>query len=269
MRGNPPGHLPNPEEDINLTASGMSELTVSDEIDYFETVDDIDLGGKYYVIFEGRERGIFQNWGIVKTLTDKYPGASHKGYKTREEAEKAWKEYIHRGRQRAMTSANSGPTSRSVTGRVQPQAQCPAHHIRASAAPASQPARAQPSPARHIPPSPPRTSTERAADTSGISNLAPRAPSSSPFISQRASGSAPPQQAYTSPQTPQFNQRDPQQQLYWVLLHGNIPGVYRTAFEVDRAIGASPTPLIVLFRDALSAYRYFEQEYRSNNVHRI
>lgn len=42
---------------------------------------------KYYVVKEGRQRGIFQEpWDQVKPLVDKYPGAVYKGFTTYDEA---------------------------------------------------------------------------------------------------------------------------------------------------------------------------------------
>lgn len=45
---------------------------------------------KYYVIWEGREKGIFTDWNIAKTLVTGYNGARYKGYETKEEAEAAF-----------------------------------------------------------------------------------------------------------------------------------------------------------------------------------
>lgn len=46
---------------------------------------------KYYVIWEGREEGIFTDWNIAKKFVTGFSGARYKGYDTREEAEAAFK----------------------------------------------------------------------------------------------------------------------------------------------------------------------------------
>jgi len=45
---------------------------------------------KYYVIWQGRETGIFTDWNTCKKHIDKFAGARYKSYKTREEAESAF-----------------------------------------------------------------------------------------------------------------------------------------------------------------------------------
>ena len=49
------------------------------------------MAKKYYVIWEGRERGIFTDWDTCRTHIDKHAGARYKSFKTREEAESAWR----------------------------------------------------------------------------------------------------------------------------------------------------------------------------------
>ncbi|MBV1879482.1 MAG: ribonuclease H family protein [Pseudomonadales bacterium] len=45
---------------------------------------------KYYVVWEGREKGIFTDWPTVQKLVSGYPKAKHKSYKTQAEAEAAF-----------------------------------------------------------------------------------------------------------------------------------------------------------------------------------
>ena len=47
---------------------------------------------KAYVVWVGREKGVFDSWETCKKQVDKYVGAKFKGFKSREEAEKAYKE---------------------------------------------------------------------------------------------------------------------------------------------------------------------------------
>ena len=46
---------------------------------------------KYYVIWKGRETGIFDNWSACKASIDKYEGAQYKSFVTEEEAKNAFK----------------------------------------------------------------------------------------------------------------------------------------------------------------------------------
>src|SRR5436189_1631699 len=47
---------------------------------------------KAYVVWLGREKGVFDSWETCKKQVDNYAGAKFKGFKSREEAEKAYKE---------------------------------------------------------------------------------------------------------------------------------------------------------------------------------
>ena len=53
---------------------------------------------KFYVVWKGRQTGVFETWGDCKAQTDKYPKAVYKSFKTRQLAEQAfkdeWWEYI-------------------------------------------------------------------------------------------------------------------------------------------------------------------------------
>jgi len=46
---------------------------------------------KFYVVWEGREKGIFTDWDICRKQIDKFAGARYKSFKTREEAEAAYR----------------------------------------------------------------------------------------------------------------------------------------------------------------------------------
>ena len=46
---------------------------------------------KFYVVWEGRQTGIFTNWDHCKAQIDKFAGARYKSFKTRAEAEEAFR----------------------------------------------------------------------------------------------------------------------------------------------------------------------------------
>lgn len=48
------------------------------------------MAKKYYVVWVGRETGVFTNWDYTKSLIDKYPKARYKSFKTQTEAESAF-----------------------------------------------------------------------------------------------------------------------------------------------------------------------------------
>ena len=48
------------------------------------------MAKKYYVVWQGRETGIFTDWDSCKTQVDKFAGAKYKSFKTRDEAEAAF-----------------------------------------------------------------------------------------------------------------------------------------------------------------------------------
>ena len=45
---------------------------------------------KFYVVWQGRETGIFTSWEVCKPQIEDYKGAQYKSFKTREEAEQAF-----------------------------------------------------------------------------------------------------------------------------------------------------------------------------------
>lgn len=46
---------------------------------------------KYYVVWNGRETGVFENWDICKKQIDNFPDAKYKAFPTKELADKAFK----------------------------------------------------------------------------------------------------------------------------------------------------------------------------------
>jgi len=67
---------------------------------------------KFYVVWEGREKGIFTDWDTCKRHIDKFAGARYKSYKTREEAESAFRS----GPAAAMKKAKVAPKKYSGKG---------------------------------------------------------------------------------------------------------------------------------------------------------
>lgn len=61
------------------------------------------MAQKFYVVWVGRETGVFTSWDHTKKLVDKYPQARYKSFKTREEAESAYSSGV-----KSTKSSNSG-----------------------------------------------------------------------------------------------------------------------------------------------------------------
>ena len=64
---------------------------------------------KFYVIWKGRETGIFTDWNTCKRHIDKFAGAKYKSFKTRAEAEAAYS-----GKRVATTSKNSSVSPNQI-----------------------------------------------------------------------------------------------------------------------------------------------------------
>lgn len=47
---------------------------------------------KFYVVWKGRQTGVFENWEDCKAQTDKFPKAVYKSFKTRQLADQAFKD---------------------------------------------------------------------------------------------------------------------------------------------------------------------------------
>lgn len=55
-----------------------------------EILKEIRVASKYYVVWVGRETGVFTSWPYAKKLVDQFPRAKYKSFKTRQEAETAF-----------------------------------------------------------------------------------------------------------------------------------------------------------------------------------
>lgn len=49
------------------------------------------MAKKFYVVWEGRQKGVFTDWDTCKQQIDKFTGARYKSFKTRSEAEAAYR----------------------------------------------------------------------------------------------------------------------------------------------------------------------------------
>lgn len=77
------------------------------------------MANKFYVVWQGRQTGVFTDWSTCKKHIDKFPGARYKSFKTRAEAESAFKG----GSGSAAPSSSkrtSGVPSASATVRKKP-----------------------------------------------------------------------------------------------------------------------------------------------------
>ena len=70
------------------------------------------MAKKFYVVWEGRRTGIFTDWDTCKAQIDKFAGARYKSYKTRSEAESAYKS----GAKAAIAKAKAAPKKPSGRG---------------------------------------------------------------------------------------------------------------------------------------------------------
>ena len=70
---------------------------------------------KFYVVWVGRETGVFTSWAKTKSQVDQYPKCKFKSFKTRQEAESAYLAGWSRGRQakpkKSRTASANKPAS--------------------------------------------------------------------------------------------------------------------------------------------------------------
>jgi ribonuclease HI len=64
---------------------------------------------KFYVVWEGRERGIFTDWDRCKAQIDRFAGARYKSFKTRAEAEAAFRGSSEAAIGKASPAARKAP----------------------------------------------------------------------------------------------------------------------------------------------------------------
>ena len=92
------------------------------------------MGQKFYVVWAGRQTGVFTDWTTTKRAVDKFAGARFKSFATRAEAEQAFrgggdnpektaanpKNAIHAGARRAMHTAHQFDISIYCDGACEP-----------------------------------------------------------------------------------------------------------------------------------------------------
>ncbi|MDB2386974.1 ribonuclease H family protein [Shewanella sp.] len=69
------------------------------------------MATKYYVVWAGRETGIFTSWDYTKKQVDKFPQAKYKSFKTKAEAEAAFKRVSSDGGAAQKTSSTRATTT--------------------------------------------------------------------------------------------------------------------------------------------------------------
>jgi ribonuclease HI len=68
---------------------------------------------KYYVVWQGRQTGVFTDWSTCSKHVDKFPGAKFKSYPTREEADAA---FAHGRPSASRTRDESKPAKKRSSG---------------------------------------------------------------------------------------------------------------------------------------------------------
>ena len=67
------------------------------------------MAKKFYVVWQGRQTGVFTDWDTCKSQIDKFAGAKYKSFKTRPEAEAAFRG----GSQAAQKVSKAAPKKKS------------------------------------------------------------------------------------------------------------------------------------------------------------
>ncbi len=67
-------------------------------------------GNKWYVVFVGREPGIYDNWPLAQAQVDNFPGAVYRGFKSKVEATMAYRQ--------ATTADDAQDIARILTGAI-------------------------------------------------------------------------------------------------------------------------------------------------------
>ncbi|MGR5147922.1 viroplasmin family protein [Photobacterium alginatilyticum] len=77
------------------------------------------MAQKFYVVWVGRETGVFTSWDYTKKLVDKYPQARYKSFKTREEAESAFSSGVKlTGTKRSSKASKKTPVKKSAASAI-------------------------------------------------------------------------------------------------------------------------------------------------------
>jgi len=78
------------------------------------------MAKKFYVVWAGRETGVFDNWSHTKSLVDKFPQARYKSFPSEAEAKAAFSAGKPAGRAPSSSKASSSKSSSSKTTAAQP-----------------------------------------------------------------------------------------------------------------------------------------------------
>jgi ribonuclease HI len=73
--------------------------------------------GKYYVVWEGRETGIFESWAACEKAIKGFEGAKYKSFKTREMAEKAFAGNLYKYWGKTVHETRLSPEELKAKGR--------------------------------------------------------------------------------------------------------------------------------------------------------
>lgn len=74
------------------------------------------MGKKYYVVWKGKETGIFDNWEDCKSSIHGVKGAEYKSFKSRPLAEKAWNESYADYKGKKLIGSELSPEQRKLIG---------------------------------------------------------------------------------------------------------------------------------------------------------
>lgn len=72
---------------------------------------------KFYVVWEGRKKGIFDNWEDCKQAVFGFNGAKYKSFTSIKEAQDAWKhpEKVEKNKKKLIVKSNSKPILNSIS----------------------------------------------------------------------------------------------------------------------------------------------------------
>lgn len=164
---------------------------------------------KFYVVWEGRQPGIYDNWEDCHEQIDQFPGAKFRSFPTQEEATEAFR-------------ADGGETEMLLT-------HIALRNVEAASAPAPAPAPfAAPTPAPVS--APPVSTSPVSAPVTGPSASSFAAPASSLFEKIEPAPAPAPVPAYTARPRPQANRVD----------YSRIPEINLAAIAVDGACAGNP-----------------------------
>ncbi|KAF8334789.1 hypothetical protein F5887DRAFT_1079506 [Amanita rubescens] len=215
----------------------MASLNIRDEIqqlhEYLGTTI-FNQRGKFscYIVYRGRDTGVFNTWYMTHHSVNGISGNAYKGFHSRSEAEASYNDWI------AFLQCTGVPPSATSSA---PHTSPPAPPTAASTA--TRASASMPAPAL----------LPTAAPTPG----AMPAPTQDPELPRDS-----PSPTFSYPLilggTP-----------YYLVLHGERPGVYADIMAADDALGLAPDALIRRVFGEVDALRTFARLSEANQIHRI